>query len=104
MSGAILETWVISELLKSYWHNGQEPPFYCYRDREQREIDLLIVRDGVIHPLEIKRTASPGARDMKAFRTLRSLPEPVGEGGVICLTQQSLPLAEGTASIPVGII
>jgi len=104
MSGAILETWVISELLKGYWHNGKEPPFYYYRDKDQREIDLLVVQDGVIHPLEIKRTASPGADDVKAFGSLRQLPEPVGEGGVICLVQQGLPLGESTFAIPVGLL
>ncbi len=41
MSGAILETWVVSELLKSYLHNGKHPPFFYYRDRDRREIDLL---------------------------------------------------------------
>ena len=43
MSGAILETWILGELLKSYWHNGRQAPFYFYRDRDQKEIDLLII-------------------------------------------------------------
>ncbi len=59
MSGAILETWIIIELLKSYWHNGLKAPFYYYRDKDKKEIDLLIVRDGVIYPLEFKKSASP---------------------------------------------
>lgn len=104
MSGPILETWVIAELLKSYVHNGRQAPFYHYRDKDAREIDLLIVRDGTIYPLEIKRTASPSAADVRHFHALDKLGMPVGPGGVICLAQQSLPLAEGAVSIPVGAL
>ena len=101
MSGAILETWVVSELLKSYLHNGRQAPFYYYRDKDKAEIDLLIVRDGTIYPLEIKKTASPSAADIRGFRALEKLGMPVGPGGVICLAAQSLPLSESTLSIPV---
>lgn len=104
MSGAILETWVVSELLKGYLHNGKQPPFYYYRDKDKKEIDLLIVQDGTIYPLEIKKTASPSAADVRAFGTLGRLGMPVGAGGVICLAQQSLPLTESTMSIPVGAL
>jgi hypothetical protein len=101
MSGAILETWVIAEILKSYLHNGKQPPFYYYRDKDKKEIDLLIVQDGIIFPLEIKKTASPSVADVCAFRTLERLGIPVGPGGVICLAQQSLPITENILSIPV---
>ena len=59
MSEAILETWIVVELLKSYLHNGLGAPFYYYRDKDQKEIDLVIVRDGTVYPLEVKKTASP---------------------------------------------
>jgi len=49
MSGPILETWAISELLRSYLHNGKQPPFYYYRDKDKKEIDLVIIRDGTIY-------------------------------------------------------
>jgi len=104
MSGAILETWVISELLKGYLHNGKQPPFYYYRDKDKREIDLLIVQDGTIYPLEIKKTASPSAADVRAFGTLVKLGLPVGLGGVICLARQSLPISESAVSIPVRVL
>lgn len=104
MSGAILETWVISELLKGYWHNGKQPPFYYYRDKDKKEIDLLIVRDGTIYPLEIKKTASPSIADARSFGALAKLGMPVGPGGVICLAQQSLPLSESVTSIPVSVL
>jgi predicted AAA+ superfamily ATPase len=104
MSGAILETWVISELLKSYWHNGKQPPFYYYRDKDGKEIDLLIVQDGTIYPFEIKKTASPSTADVRAFGALSKLGMPVGPGGLICLARQSLPIAESAVSIPVGAL
>jgi len=104
MSGAILETWIISELLKGYRHHGRQAPFYYYRDRDKKEIDLLIIQDGTVYPLEIKKTASPGKRDIRHFRLLEKLTLPTGPGGVICLAEQSLPLNSSNMSIPVAII
>ncbi len=103
-SGAILETWILGELLKSWWHNGRRTSFYFYRDRDQREVDLLIVQDDTIYPLEFKKSASPGHDAMRPFRSLGKLGRPLGPGGVICLAPKSLPLAEGVVTIPVGAI
>jgi hypothetical protein len=105
MSGAIMETWIVAELLKSYWHNGRQPPVYYYRDKEQREIDLLLVQDGIAYPLELKKTASPSRDDVRHFQSLEArIGLPVGPGGVICLAEQSLPLTESTQSIPAWLI
>jgi len=104
MSGPILETWIVAELLKSYWHAGRQPPFYFYRDKDQREIDLLLVQDGIIHPLEIKKTASPSREDVRHFVALERLDLPIGPGGVICLADQSLPLTAMAQSIPAWVI
>lgn len=104
MSSAILETWVIGELLKGYLHNGKQPPFFYYRDRDKKEIDLLIARNGVIYPLEIKKTASPSIADIRAFSALDRLGVPVGPGGVICLAERSLPLTGSAMSIPVSLL
>lgn len=104
LSGAILETWVLAELLKSYWHNGRRAPFYFYRDKEQREIDLLIAQDGLLYPLEIKKTASPEKRDIRHFQVLERLGLSSGEGGVICLVERPLPITATMQSIPVWAI
>ena len=104
MSGAILETWIMAELLKGYLHNGRRAPFYYYRDKDQKEIDLLIVEDGTIYPLEFKKTASPNKEDVRHFQILKKLSMPIGPGGVICLSEQSLPLTPATQSIPVAAI
>lgn len=98
LSGAFLETWIVAELLKSYWHAGRQPPFYYYRDKDLREIDL--VQDGVAYPLEIKEIASPTRDDVRHFAALERLGLSVGPGGVICLAEQSLPLTAATHSIP----
>ncbi len=104
MSGPLLETWIVAELLKSYWHAGRQPPFYYYRDKDQREIDLLLVQDGIIYPLEIKKTASPSCDDVRHFGALERLGLPIGPGGVICLAEQSLPLTASAQSIPAWVI
>jgi len=104
MSGAIFETFVLAELLKSYWHNGLDSPFYYFRDKDKKEIDLLIIRDGTIYPLEIKKTSSPDKNDVRNFKALDKLGMKVGMGGVICLSGQSLPLGEMAVSIPVRIL
>lgn len=104
MSGAILETWIVAELLKGYWHAGRRPPFYYYRDKDLREIDLLLVEDGVVHPLEIKKTASPGRDDIRHFGALERLGLPVGPGGLICLVEQALPFTATAQSIPAWAI
>jgi hypothetical protein len=103
-AGALLETWVVGELLKSYWHNGVDAPFYYYRDRDGKEIDLLILRNGVFHPLEIKKSAAPSRDDTRSFQSLRRLGVPIGAGGVICLVADLLPLTADTHAIPVGAL
>jgi predicted AAA+ superfamily ATPase len=104
MSGAILETWMLSEVLRSYWHQGRRAPFFYYRDKDGQEIDLLIVQDETIYPLEFKRTASPTPADVRHFQALEKLETRVGPGGVICLAEQSLPLSESAVSIPVAAL
>ena len=90
--------------LKGYWHTGRRPPFYYYRDKDLREIDLLLVQDGVAYPLEIKKTASPGRDAVRHFGALERLGLPVGPGGLICLAEQVLPLTATAQSIPAWTI
>lgn len=103
-SGAILESWIFVEILKSWLHSGQTPPFYYYRDKDGKEIDLLIIRDNTIYPLEFKKTSSPDKKAVQHFSLLEKLNLKVGQGGVICLATQSLPINAGVSSIPVSAI
>jgi predicted AAA+ superfamily ATPase len=102
MSGAFFETWVMGELLKGWLGNGLRPPFYYYRDKDQKEIDLLIVRGGKVFPLEFKKTVSPDRNDVRHFQALEKLKMPVGLGGVICRATKGGPLTKNTWSIPVS--
>lgn len=104
VSGAMLETWIMVEILKSWWHRGKSAPFFFYRDKDQKEIDLLIVQDEVIYPLEFKKSATPGRDSVRHFGTLARLDRPIGPGCVICLAESSLPLADGVVTIPVGAL
>lgn len=103
-AGAFLETWVVVELLKSWLHNGLRPPFYYYRDKDQKEIDLLIIQDGTVCPVEIKKSASPDKSVVRHFSVLEKLKMPVGMGAVICLVKQPLPLTEYAWSVPAGMV
>ncbi|HNV69282.1 MAG TPA: ATP-binding protein, partial [Candidatus Ozemobacteraceae bacterium] len=100
MAGAFFETWVVMEIVKGYQQLGIRPPLTFYRDKDGKEVDLLIVGDGTVYPLEIKKTASPNQYDVRHFATLKCGPHVVGEGGIICLTKQYLPLTHAAAAIP----
>ncbi|MBL7649283.1 MAG: ATP-binding protein [Candidatus Hydrogenedentes bacterium] len=104
LSGAILETWVVTELLKSYWHNGRHAPFSFYRDKEQKEIDLLIEQDGVLYPIEIKKSANPSPKAVGSFKTLGKCGVSVGRGALLCLADQLLPLTDSVDIVPVSAL
>jgi len=104
MSGAILETWAVAEILKSYWHNGKEAPLYFYRDTDQKEIDLLIESDDVIYPIEIKKTATPSTQANQAFSAAANLGKTVGHGAVLCLTQRDVPMSASVTAIPMAYL
>ncbi len=104
MSGPMLETWVVVEILKSYLHNGRQAPLYFYRDKDKLEIDLVIMVDGTFHPVEIKKTASPSKRDVRSFGALAKLGYPIGPGGVICLSEIDVPLTGNARCIPVAVL
>lgn len=102
MSGPIFETYVFTEILKSYWHNGLEAPLYYYRDKDQKEIDLLISQNNILYPIEIKKTGSPTKDAIRHFSVLDHLRCNRGEGGLICLTDSLLPLGDKNYAIPVS--
>jgi predicted AAA+ superfamily ATPase len=101
MSGAILETYTIGEILKSYLHNGVEPALWFYRDTNQHEVDVLIEQNGTIYPIEIKKMARPGLNDYDGFKELKKLQKPVGIGAALCLKPERLPLSREVVSIPI---
>ncbi len=104
MSGAILETYIFSEILKSYWHNGKQAFLYYYRDKDQKEIDLIIEQNQILYPTEFKRTSRPSKADIKSFSLLKSLDYKIGQGAVICLCNDTLPITKDIFSIPVSYL
>lgn len=103
-SGAIFETWVVAEMLRSYWHNGKQAPLYFYRDKDQKEIDVLIVRDGRAHPVEIKKTVQPGHDAVRHFAVLEHLGLDIGAGAVVCLTPEFMPITAQVHALPAGLV
>jgi predicted AAA+ superfamily ATPase len=101
MSGAILETWMFGEILRSWLHNGLTPSFYYCRDKDQKEIDLVIVKDGAAYPIEFKKSASPDRGMAAHFALLKKTGLAVGPGAVVSLAQEALPLTATAWSVPV---
>lgn len=104
MSGHILETYVFTEILKSYWHNGKEAYFNFYRDKDNREIDLIIDQNNTLHPIEIKKTANPTANAPSNFKFLSILHRNIGHGIVICFTAKDIPLSRDVDAVPIGYL
>lgn len=102
MSGAMFETHVVVEILKSWWYRGQEPRMYYYRDRDGREIDLVIAKDRTLYPIEIKKTMQPTSAGARTFQSLDRLSLKRGPGAVVCLASQVLPLDTLTNAVPAG--
>ncbi|MCM1081977.1 MAG: ATP-binding protein [Clostridium sp.] len=116
MSGAFFESYVFSEIYKSYLNAGKEPPIFYYRDKDKKEIDLLIYQNGTLFPIEIKKSASPGKAAIKNFRILEpvtrsdtfndleSLKIKIGTGSVICMSNDLLPIDEKNWYVPAWLI
>ena len=116
MSGAFFESYVFSEIYKSYLNAGKEPPIFYYRDKDKKEIDLLLYQNGILSPIEIKKSASPGKAAIKNFKVLEpvtaepahagleSLKVEIGTGSVICMANDLLPLDEKNWYVPVWLI
>lgn len=100
MNGAFFETYVVSEIIKSFWHNGKRAPIYFYRDRDKREIDLLIDINGKLHPAEIKRKSAPDRNDIKHFKII----EDFEDGYLICMCDTDRKISPNVTSIPIGYI
>lgn len=100
MAGSFFENFIIVEIIKSYYNAGElRPPLYFYRDKEQKEIDLIIEQNGKLHPIEIKKTANPNKEMIANFKVLEKVKE-VGDGAVICMYDRVLNLDEKNRIIP----
>ena len=104
INGQILENFVIAEILKGYANNGIEAICHYYRDKDRKEIDLLIQSDGMIYPIEIKKTASPSDKLTGTFKILDKASLPRGTGAIICTKKDLSALDRSTMIIPAWLI
>lgn len=105
-SGAIFETYIITEIIKSFTNNGLDAKkyLYYYRDNNGKEIDLLIVYNNTVYPIEIKKSANPKTDAIKNFDITNKFNLKVGNGGVICMKEKLFPINENNNYIPIEFI
>ena len=106
MAGAFFETFVISEIIKSYGNKGVlDIPLYFFRDRDGNEIDLLVSEGNTLYPVEIKKHADPGKSDVAKFDILDKIKGVIrGEGGVVCMYDNLVTLRGNDKIIPVTML
>ena len=104
LNGAILENYVVSELLKTYRNNAKECLLWYYRDKEMHEIDMIIESDGVLHPLEVKRSVHPGSELTRAFDILSKGSTPKGKGALLCLRPTLSAINSDNYIVPIWMI
>ena len=106
MSGNIFETYIISEIIKSYRNAGHDTnSLYYYRDRDKKEIDMLIIKNATIHPIEIKKSAQPASSMAKNFPVLKEIPNmTIGEGCIICLAENLIRINDTLSIVPISYL
>ena len=102
LSGAFIETYVVSEIIKSYIHNGKTPNLYYLRTSNKEEIDIILEENGKIYPLEIKQTATPTLSMAKHFKLIDEKKK--GIGAIICLSDKFIPINKDVYIIPISYI
>ena len=112
VAGNIFETFVVSEVLKSYCNEGKDYKFsvYYYRGKDKKasaenEIDLVIQEDGILYPIEIKMTGNPKAVMGSANQILDKIPDKKrGMGVILCLIDKKTYLRENLLALPIEYI
>lgn len=104
MNGAILENYVVSEIRKSYLNSGKAPFMYYYRDKDAREIDIILEQNGELNPMEIKKSANPAPEILRTFSVLEKTGLKRGKGAVICMKMELLAFNQENFIIPVWLL
>lgn len=104
MNGAILENYVVAEIRKTYLNCGKDPYMYYYRDKDAREIDIILEHDGVLNPIEIKKTANPGSELIKVFKLLDKSSAKRSKGAVVCMKPELSAIDRENYIVPVWMI
>lgn len=104
LNGPMVETFIVNEILKTYDDNCEEAAFYYYRDSNQHEVDLVMVRDGTLTLIECKAGMTYGASDVKSFEWLEKSDFAMGPSCIMCLTEKAYPIKDGVYALPVSSI
>lgn len=103
-SGHYYENYVVMELVKSYAYSKFKVNITYFRDSNAKEIDLFVEENGIIHPLEIKKSASPDRREVKKYSIIDKASLKRGCGGIICMCEEPVPIDEDNCFIPSNLI
>ena len=103
-SGHYYENYVVTELLKNYSYGKAKANLCYYRDSNAKEIDLFVELNGSVHPLEIKKSASPDRKEVKKYEILDKASIPRGSGGIVCMCEKAVPIDEKNSFIPGNLI
>lgn len=104
MSGALLENFTVSEIVKSYYNSGREPFIYYYRDKDTKEIDLIIEGNGKLYPIEIKKTATPDVRLTRVFNVINKSPLQRGTGAILCTAEKLSAFNKDNLIVPIWMV
>ena len=112
VAGNMFETFIVSEILKSYTNEGKDyrSQIFYYRGKDKKasienEIDLIIEENGIIYPVEIKMTGNPKASMASANTVLDKIPDKKrGNGIILCLIDRKTYLRENLIALPITYI
>lgn len=102
-AGAFFKTYVVSEIIKSYWNTGTRTNIYYYRDIDQKEIDLLIIKGETIYPIEIKKSKNPSCAD-KNLKVLEKYNMEIKPMVVLCMVNEMIPYNRDTWLCPIYVV
>lgn len=103
MDGAFLETYVVTEIVKSYYNAGKPVDLFYYRDIDKKEIDLLIVEGDKMYPIEIKKSKEPSKPD-KNFGVLQQFKLDVQPGIILCMSDELIPYNRESWYCPISVL
>ena len=103
-SGHYFENYVVIELLKSYSCSPDKANLTYYRDSNAKEIDVIVEENGLVHPLEIKKSASPDRREIKKYAVFDKTALMRGSGGIVCMCEEVIPIDQKNCFIPCNLI
>jgi predicted AAA+ superfamily ATPase len=103
-NGFFFENYVVMELLKNYSYSKSKVNLTYFRDSNAKEIDIFIEENNVIHPIEIKKSANPNRSEVKKFIILEKSSVECGNGGIICMCEELIPIDDKNFFIPCELI